>query len=166
LDTADLNVNLLLGCSNKAKPSWDEYGLKLAQMVAQKSKDPSTQCGCVIMDIYRRVVSTGYNGFARSVPDDVELLHNRQVKYDLTIHAETNAVIFAHRDLSRCSVYIWPIPPCSRCASVLAQAGISRVVTLPPTSDHLSRWGDSFKLAQWIYVHAGIEYVELEEMIK
>lgn len=140
------------------KMTWDEYGMELAKLVSRKSKDPSTQCGCVILDRNNRIVSTGYNGFPRAVPDDVEFLLNRDTKYKLVLHAEQNAVIFAQRDLYECTAYVWPMPPCSHCAAMLVQARISRVITCQPTVDQLDRWGESFSLSAWLFRHAGVKY--------
>lgn len=41
---------------------WDEYFLNIAKTVAERSKDPSTKVGAVIIDKHRRPVSFGYNG--------------------------------------------------------------------------------------------------------
>lgn len=141
---------------------WDRFGLDLARVVAGRSKDPSTKCGAIIMDAQHRVVSTGYNEFPRGVHDDASMLQVREVKLALTIHAEEKAILFAQRDLSGCTAYVWPMPPCSGCAAKLAQAGIVRVVTIAPTSDQFDRWGKSFALADWVYRQAGIEYEEME----
>ncbi len=42
---------------------WDEYFINIADEVATRSKDPSTQVGAVIVDKKHRPVSFGYNGF-------------------------------------------------------------------------------------------------------
>ena len=36
------------------KMSWDEYFMEIAETVAKKSKDPSSQNGCVIVDERKR----------------------------------------------------------------------------------------------------------------
>ena len=43
--------------------NWDHYFMNIANEVAKRSKDPSTQVGCVIVDEERRPISFGYNGF-------------------------------------------------------------------------------------------------------
>ncbi len=140
---------------------WDSRFLSLAHHVAQWSKDISTRVGAVIVDHNRVIVSTGYNGFPRGVADDPALLADRATKYELVIHAEVNAILFAGRELDGCTIYVWPMPPCSRCASVIAQSGITRVVAPAPSAEHRERWGKSLDLARWIYDQAGIEYVEV-----
>lgn len=50
---------------------WDEYFIKMAMLVASKSKDPSTKVGCVIVGPDNEVRSTGFNGFPRGVVEEV-----------------------------------------------------------------------------------------------
>ena len=44
---------------------WDFRFLELAWVISQWSKDASTKVGAVIADSNQRIVSTGFNGFAR-----------------------------------------------------------------------------------------------------
>lgn len=143
-----------------ANSSWHNYFLSLAEATAQRSKDPSTKCGAVLVDQRHRIISLGFNGFPRGVPDLPELLANREKRLALTIHAEENAILFARQSLEGATCYVWPMPPCGeRCAPRLAQAGIKRIVTCEPTDEQILRWGDSWKLAEWVYGHVGIELV-------
>ena len=43
--------------------SWDEYFMGVAQLAAERSKDPSTRVGACIVDGEKRILSTGYNGW-------------------------------------------------------------------------------------------------------
>lgn len=132
---------------------WDKRFLKLAQHIAGWSKDPSTKVGAVIADINNRIVSTGYNGFPVSVPDRLEWLNDRERKYELIVHGDLNAILFAQRPLYGCTIYTWPFPPCSRCASVIVQVGIKRVVAAGNTPDH---WKNSIDLTRLIFNHASV----------
>ena len=67
---------------------WDIRFIGLAKHVSQWSKDPSTQVGAVIVDQKHRVISLGFNGFARGVRDLAERLENREMKYDMIIHLD------------------------------------------------------------------------------
>ena len=134
---------------------WDTRFLGLAAHISAWSKDPSSQVGAVITD-GNRIVSLGYNGFAAGVEDRAERLDDRGVKLNLTIHAEGNAMIFAKRDLSGCTVYVTH-PPCPRCASKLIQEEFKRVVYIAPSDDFLSRWADDLKLSSEMYAEAGVE---------
>ena len=143
---------------------WDTRFLGLAAHISGWSKDPSSQVGAVITD-GNRIVSLGYNGFAAGVHDTPERLENRECKYNLTIHAEENAMIFANRDLKGCTVYVTH-PPCPRCASKLIQDEVKRVVYINPSADFLSRWADDLKLSKEMYSEAGVEVsgYELEQI--
>lgn len=142
--------------------TWDEYGMSLARTIAAKSKDPGTKVGCCLLDPEHRVVSTGFNGLPRWVPDDPAILADRDTKLSLVLHAEENALLFARQSLEGCTAYVWPMPPCSRCAAKLAQTGIMRVVAPKPTPEQIERWGRSLDLAAWIYKHARMELTEVE----
>ncbi|WP_346658244.1 dCMP deaminase family protein [Endozoicomonas sp. 4G] len=142
--------------------TWDEYGMSIARAVAAKSKDPSTRAGCALLDREGRVVSTGFNGLPRCVPDDAAILEHRETKLSLVLHAEENALLFARQSLDGCTAYVWPMPPCSRCAAKLAQAGIRRVVAPQPSGEQMARWGPSLELAAWVYRHAGIEFAQVD----
>lgn len=139
---------------------WDLRFLKAAHEIATWSKDPSTQVGCVIVnpELQRRV-GEGFNGFPRFLSDAPELYENRETKYERTIHAETNAVLFA-TETEGCTAYVTH-PPCAACSLVLIQSGISRVVTPKPTDDLLSRWGDSIAKAKGFFAEAEVEYEEI-----
>ncbi|MCG8426997.1 MAG: deaminase, partial [Chromatiales bacterium] len=104
-----------------------------------------------------RIVSLGYNGFAAGVHDSDERLSDRNCKLNLTIHAEENAMIFAKRDLTGCTVYVTH-PPCPRCASKLIQEEVKRIVSIAPSDDFLSRWADDLKLSYQMYEEAGIHF--------
>ncbi|MBT3764776.1 MAG: CMP deaminase, partial [Rhodospirillales bacterium] len=91
---------------------WDHRFLNLARFIANWSKDPSTQVGCVIADPMMRIVSTGFNGLPSGVEDTIERLENRDIKYEMVVHAERNAIIDAKRDLSGLTLYVWPLMPC------------------------------------------------------
>jgi dephospho-CoA kinase len=56
-------VDEALEAVGKRIPSWDEYFIEIAKVTAKRSKDPSTQTGCVIVDKNNRPISFGYNGF-------------------------------------------------------------------------------------------------------
>lgn len=142
---------------DKYQNKWDIRFLQLARFISGWSKDPSTKVGGVIVDPQNRVVSMGYNGFPTRIKDTQQRLENRDLKYPLTIHAEMNAVLFAHRDLRGCTLYTWPFQTCHFCAPDLVQIGLHRHVSIEPTEDILSRWREGIKLAQEILKEGGIK---------
>jgi dCMP deaminase len=108
------------------RPSWDEYFLSIAEQVAKKSKDPSTQNGCVIVDEKNRPVSFGYNGFIGGC-NESKMTYERPMKYHLIIHDAMNAIIFAKRDLTTCTLYD-TYGPCENCLKHIIQSGIKRII--------------------------------------
>jgi len=135
--------------------SWDDRFLELATVISSWSKDPSTQVGAVIVDDDNRVISIGYNGFPKGVKDD-HRLDNRELKYEVVVHAEANALLFANASVKGCTIYTWPFQPCSRCASLIIQAGIRRVVTVENKDQ---KWSSNFQLAHEMMTEARIEIV-------
>lgn len=138
---------------------WDDRYLKLAEFWAcQCSKDPSTKVGAVIVNKKNRVASLGYNGLPCNVADTPERLNNRELKYKLIVHGEINAIASYDGDMDGYTLYTWPFMPCSRCAGVVIQKGISRVVA--PVSDN-PRWQEDFALTRAMFAEAGVELVEV-----
>jgi len=108
------------------RPSWDEYFLTLTEQISQRSPDPNTKHGCILVDSDKRVLSTGYNGPVSGLPHDL-INFERPAKYDWFIHAEDNAVSFARCDLSGGTAYVTGTP-CAACFRRLLQVGIRRIV--------------------------------------
>ena len=133
---------------------WAGRYIGLAQHIAEWSKDPATKVGAVIVDTFQRVVSMGFNGFPRMTHDNPELYAQRDVKLLRMLHAEQNALLFAHRPVQGCTIYTTH-PPCARCASMLIQAGICQVVHPPNTLS--SKWRDELVAAAEMYREAGIQ---------
>lgn len=106
---------------------WDDYFLKISETVALKSKDPSSQMGCVIVDKNKRVVSVGFNGLVRGADESKMTLSERPMKYHFVIHSEMNALIYARQDLEGCTLYN-RVATCDNCLKHCLQAGIKRFV--------------------------------------
>jgi dCMP deaminase len=137
-----------------------DWAIGMARHIATLSKDPSTQVGAVIFDPKRRVVSAGYNGFARGVPDDPTLLDDRETKYKLILHAEKNAILFATAPLDGCTLVVTH-PCCAQCAALLVQAGIKHVIWPKPDAAFLARWAEDLKLTRMQFAAAGVQVEEL-----
>ena len=135
---------------------WHRRFLRLAAEIAEFSKDTSTKVGCILVRD-RRIISTGYNGFPRGISDSFDRLLDRDKKYEMTVHAEINAVTTAalHGVSTEGSTAYVTFQPCSRCAAVLINAGIKEVYV---TADSLipDRWLDNMVLAANLLKEAGI----------
>jgi dCMP deaminase len=140
---------------------WHYRFLELAKNISSWSKDPSTKVGAVIFDSDKRIVSVGYNGFPKNISDDPEKYLNREIKYQMVIHAEINAILFAKRDLNNCSIATWPFISCSNCTSAIIQAGIKKIVSPKLPENLIERWGKSCDLSIEMYKQANVEIVLL-----
>lgn len=130
---------------------WNRRFLQLAELISSWSKDPSTKVGTVITK-GNKIISLGYNGFPSKIDDDSRLL-DREEKYKIIIHAERNAILFANQSLDNCTIYTYPFMPCSSCASLIIQSGISRVVSYSTIPE---RWKESFELSKNLLKEAKI----------
>jgi dCMP deaminase len=131
----------------------------MARLVGSWSKDPSTQVGCVVVRDDKTVASVGFNGFARGVIDVAGRYHMRELKYDLVVHGEPNAIIAAREPLHGYTLYVTPFLPCSNCAALIIQAGIKRVVIPQPTPEdreRLERWAESMRRTCLQFDEAGV----------
>jgi len=146
--------------------NWNDYFLRMADLVAEKSKDRSTKVGAVIVGPDHEVRSTGYNGFPRGVCDDVDERHERPAKYMWTEHAERNAIYNAARcgtSTHGATMHLNCWFPCADCARAVIQAGIVRVVVHRSRANkHDSKWIESCAVGVVMLEEAGVERVEVD----
>lgn len=110
---------------------WDETFMQMAFLIAQRSKDPSTQAGAVIVDKENIIVGLGYNGFPRGCSDD-KFPWSRdgdfcQTKYPYVVHAEENAIYNTNKKPVNCTLYC-TLFPCNECVKTIIQSGIEKVI--------------------------------------
>ncbi|MBS3124499.1 AAA family ATPase [Candidatus Woesearchaeota archaeon] len=132
---------LLLDLNKKyrKRPSWDEYFLRISREVAKRATCDRGKAGCVIVRD-KRMLCTGYVGSPASMPHCDEVGHQFKTmihedgsnsKHCMrTIHAEQNAICQAAREglsLKGATLYC-KMEPCSVCARMIANCGITRVV--------------------------------------
>lgn len=147
--------------TNPLPLDWQQrWAIELAEHVAKLSKDPSTQVGAVIFDPKRRIVSAGYNGFARGVYDAPERLENRDIKYKLILHAEKNAILFATTPLDNCTIVVTH-PCCAQCAAQVIQSGIKHVIWPKPEPEFFARWGEDYALSMAQFSEAAVRVTEI-----
>ncbi|MGY6246215.1 deoxycytidylate deaminase [Bosea thiooxidans] len=136
---------------------WDRYFMNIAGQVALKSKDRSTQVGCVIVGPDHEILATGYNGFPRGIDDDAPERHERPEKYFWTEHAERNAIYAAARigtPLKGCTAYV-TLSPCMDCARALVQVGVATIVCDEPDLTNPT-WGEHFARLSRLFEEASV----------
>lgn len=150
--------------------TWHSFFLAMTNLVAQKSKDPSTKTGCVIVDRNHRVRSIGFNGFPQGVKDDPARYENRELKYKLVAHCDSNAIFSAARigiQLEGCTMYLTG-PPCAECTKGIIQSGIAEVIwprrnKFEDDPDTAARWKESLDLAELMAKEAGVGFYRWDE---
>ena len=92
----------------------DNYFINIADEVATRSKDPSTQVGAVIVDQLGNILGKGYN---------------KKEKNNKTVsHAEINAITQANKKiqnwrLNGCTLYV-TLEPCNMCKEIIKESRI------------------------------------------
>ena len=120
------------------RPSWDEYFMEIAQVVAKRSNCIRRSVGAVIMKD-NHILSAGYNGTPKGVKNCFaggcpRCAHTSKsgshLEECLCVHAEQNAICQAAlhgHAIEGATIYI-TISPCLTCAKLIINSGISEVV--------------------------------------
>ncbi len=120
------------------RPSWDDYFMEIAQVVAKRSNCCRRHVGAVVMRD-NHILSTGYNGTPRGVKNCFDggcprcagaAKSGTHLEECLCTHAEQNAICQAAyygTEISGGTIYI-TISPCLTCAKLIINAGIKEVV--------------------------------------
>lgn len=106
--------------------SWQKMFMEIAKIVAQRSSDPKTQVGAVIVKD-NRILSIGYNGAISGFNFDFDW--TTAEKYKFCVHAEANALSNAAKigaNVDSADIYL-TLSPCQECIKLLIQAGIKNI---------------------------------------
>jgi dCMP deaminase len=140
--TAELKVAQTLFPDDTAaqpRPSWDEYFMSLAELVAKRSTCLRRQVGAALVND-KHILTTGYNGAPRGIQNCLELgICLRQEmkvpsseRHELCrgSHAEQNAITQAsyHGVQIRGATLYCTHMPCIICTKMIINAGIKRIV--------------------------------------
>ncbi len=120
------------------RPSWDEYFLEMAQLVAKRSTCLRRSVGAVLVRD-KRILATGYNGAPSGLEHCFEVGCLRLKlkvpsgeRHELcrALHAEQNALIQAslHGISVKGATLYATTQPCVICAKMLINAGIKEIV--------------------------------------
>jgi len=121
-----------------SRPSWDEYFMELAKVVAKRSTCIRQKVGAIIVKD-KRILATGYNGAPSGMDHclDIGCLREKlkvpsgeRQELCRGLHAEQNAIIQAAK-FGICiegSILYTTHCPCITCAKMIINAGIKKVV--------------------------------------
>lgn len=129
----------------ETRPEWDEYFGNIAWAVSLRGDCRRRQVGAVLVK-ERRIVATGYNGTpANHASCLVEGACPRSYSdvepgssYDtgagtcISIHAESNALLYADRDKCEGATLYVTATPCDGCYRLIQGAGVARIVVKDP----------------------------------
>jgi dCMP deaminase len=129
--------------------SWDEYFLKIAVLVAERSTCLRRKVGAVLVR-EKRILATGYNGVPHGIAhcDKVGCMRSRMKLKSSThielcrgIHAEQNAIVQAATsgvNISGAVLYCTH-EPCITCTKILINSGIKEFRVTEPYPDAFAR---------------------------
>jgi dCMP deaminase len=130
------------------RPSWDEYFMDIARLVASRSTCLRRQVGAVMVKS-KHVLATGYNGTPSGIThcnetgclrEQLKVPSGERHELCRGLHAEQNAIIQAARhgiDINGATLYCTH-SPCIICSKMLINAGIKQIVYLHGYPDQMS----------------------------
>jgi dCMP deaminase len=118
---------------------WDIYHILASQIVARRSKDPTTQVGAILVDKLEREIGFGYNGFPKGISDaefpwddkprekDAPELPLHESKHAYVVHSEKNAILnSSFIKLHNHKAYLTHFPEYKAVQSLI-QSGIAQI---------------------------------------
>jgi len=130
------------------RPSWDEYFMHIASVVAQRSTCLRRHVGAVLV-LEKRILATGYNGAPVGLQHCAVVGCLRE-KYNVPsgerhelcrgLHAEENALLQAARygiRIEGATLYSTHVP-CSMCTKMIINCAVRRIVAASDYPDELA----------------------------
>jgi len=132
-----------------SRPTWDEYFIEITKMVAKRSTCLRRHVGAILVKD-KRILATGYNGAPQNIRHCLDIGCIRETKkvpsgerHELCrgIHAEQNLIIqAAYHGISIAGSQLYCTNfPCSICAKMIINAGITKIIYLEGYPDELSQ---------------------------
>ncbi|MDD5251612.1 MAG: dCMP deaminase family protein [Patescibacteria group bacterium] len=139
------------------RPSWDDYFMTIAKIVASRSTCDRLRAGAVLVK-NKRIISTGYNGAPPGMAHcDSEAGHKLEEGHCIrTVHAEENCIlqVAAVGGVATAGSTLYTVAsPCYHCFKKIAVGGVKRIV-----AGAIYRASD---IVEWCK-EAGIEFVLYE----
>jgi len=130
------------------RPSWDEYFMKAAFLVCERSTCLRRHVGAVLVKD-KQILATGYNGAPRNIThceitgclrQKLNIPSGQRHEICRGLHAEQNVILqaAAHGVSTRGSVLYITDSPCIICAKMIINAGIKEVVVLGQYPDKMA----------------------------
>jgi dCMP deaminase len=143
-------INLIISdIMSNNRPGLDEYFMKMAFLVGERSTCLRRRVGAVIVK-NSHILSTGYNGAPKGLAhceevgclrEDMGVPSGERHELCRGVHAEQNAVIQAAvfgASIKDAVLYVTN-HPCSVCAKILVNAAVSEIIFAEGYADELSK---------------------------
>ena len=130
------------------RPSWDNYFMEIAQMVATRSTCLRRSVGAVIIK-EKRILASGYNGAPSGLAhcEEIGCIREQQKipsgeRHELcrALHAEQNAILQAALygvSIGGATIYC-TTHPCVMCAKMIINAGMREIVITSTYPDQMA----------------------------
>jgi len=108
------------------RPCWDNIWMAFADLISQRSINPSFKVGAVVVTSDNtQVLSIGYNGDYRGGPNKID---SEEPGLSGLIHAEVNALIKMDYNNPKDKMLYVNLSPCLDCAKLILNSGIKEVI--------------------------------------
>jgi dCMP deaminase len=115
------------------RPSWDQIWSNFSTLISERSYDPRTKVGAVVVtEDNTQVLSVGYNGNHRGGANHVD---STEPGLSGFIHAEVNALVKMDYNNPKRKVMYVTHSPCVACAKLIINANIHEVKYLEEYRD-------------------------------
>lgn len=131
------------------RPSWDEYFMKAAFLVSERSTCLRRHVGAVLIKD-KQILATGYNGAPMGIThcdktgclrEKLKVPSGQRHEICRGLHAEQNVLLQAAKhgvSVRGSSIYITNAP-CSICAKMIINAGITEVIIADSYPDSMAK---------------------------
>jgi len=130
------------------RPSWDQYFMKAAFLVSERSTCLRRKVGAVLVKD-KQILATGYNGAPSGIPhcdsqgclrSELNIPSGQRHEICRGLHAEQNVILQAacHGVSTKNSSLYITNAPCSICAKMIINAGIKELVVFDEYPDKMA----------------------------
>jgi dCMP deaminase len=130
------------------RPSWDDYFMEIAEVVATRSTCSRRKVGAILVKD-KHILATGYNGAPTGLThcgvsgclrQQLNVPSGERHELCRGLHAEQNAIIqCAVHGISMLGATLYSTTqPCILCSKMLVNAGVKKIIFRGPYPDELS----------------------------
>lgn len=116
------------------RESIEKYFLNIAKIVSTRTTCPRRAVGCVVVDKYKHILATGFNGVPMNFPHCTEYpcggescKSGEELDKCMAIHAEQNALLQCF-DVMKIDTIYCTISPCEPCSKLIGNTSCNKVV--------------------------------------